>query len=178
MLGLIVIFVAIHCANFDSRFIHLETVANTVHSTVDTTKNVAAAAVEKGTSFVGSAKGSSFLLSTTIQPFILLLISSFVHFIFSHNLLFVIFNIFYLPFVDTVANTVNSTVDTTKSVAASAVDKGSSLIGSAKDTVASTYDATKNVAASAVDTGVSYATSAKGSLPYFFVFFFLYLFCF
>lgn len=42
---------------------------------------------------------------------------------------------YYLPqivFVDTVTNTVSATVDTTKNVAASAVDKGSAFVGSAK----------------------------------------------
>ena len=103
-------------------------------------------------------------------------------------------------FVDTLANTVHSTVDATKSVASSAVDKGVSFVGSAKgtslfcllfifcrssfitlfllkfnfvDTVANTFDATKNVAASAVDTGVSYAASAKGSCPRYFISFYI-----
>lgn len=52
--------------------------------------------------------------------------------------------------------TVANTVDTTKTAAASAVERGSSLIGSAKDTVASTaqstFEVTKNAAATAVDT--------------------------
>lgn len=41
----------------------------------------------------------------------------------------------FLPFVDTVANTVSSTVDTTKNVAASVVDKGVAFVGNAKSTV-------------------------------------------
>lgn len=67
--------------------------------------------------------------------------------------------------LDTVANT----VDTTKTAAASAVDRGSSLIGSAKDTVASTaqstFELTKNAAATAVDTTKNVAGSVveKGS---------------
>lgn len=67
--------------------------------------------------------------------------------------------------LDTVANT----VDTTKTAAASAVDRGSSLIGSAKDTVASkaqsTFEVTKNAATAAVDTTRNVAGSVveKGS---------------
>lgn len=67
--------------------------------------------------------------------------------------------------VDTVANT----VDTTKTAAASAVDRGTCLIGNAKDTVASTaqttFELTKNAAATAVDTTKSVAGSVveKGS---------------
>lgn len=38
----------------------------------------------------------------------------------------------HLYFIDTVASTVNATVDTTKNVASSAVDKGSSVVGSIK----------------------------------------------
>lgn len=38
----------------------VDTVANTVQSTVDTTKNVASSAIEKGSSVVGSAKGINF----------------------------------------------------------------------------------------------------------------------
>ena len=38
----------------------VDTLANTVHSTVDATKSVASSAVDKGVSFVGSAKGSYF----------------------------------------------------------------------------------------------------------------------
>ena len=36
----------------------IDTVASTVHTAVDTTKNVAAAAVEKGTTAIGTVKGS------------------------------------------------------------------------------------------------------------------------
>lgn len=67
-------------------------------------------------------------------------------------------------------DTVESTVDSTKTAAASAVDRGSSLIGSAKDTVASTarstFEVTKNAAATAVDTTRNVAGSIveKGSL--------------
>lgn len=43
------------------------------------------------------------------------------------------FNLYSI--VDTVTNTIHATVDTTKNVAAAAVDKSSSLIGSAKGTV-------------------------------------------
>lgn len=38
----------------------IDTVASTIQTSVDTTKNVAAAAVDKGTSLVGTAKGSTF----------------------------------------------------------------------------------------------------------------------
>lgn len=37
----------------------LDTVAQTVHATVDATKNVAASAIEKGTTAIGSAKGNT-----------------------------------------------------------------------------------------------------------------------
>lgn len=39
----------------------LDTVTGTVHTTVDTTKNVAASAVDKGASLVGAAKGILYL---------------------------------------------------------------------------------------------------------------------
>lgn len=76
-----------------------------------------------------------------------------------HILYIVIFTL------DSVANT----VDTTKNAAASAVDRGSSLIGSAKNSVASTaqstFEVTKNAAAAAVDTTRNVAGSVveKGS---------------
>lgn len=38
-------------------FIIIDTVVNTVQSTVDTTKNAAASVVDKSTSLIGSAKG-------------------------------------------------------------------------------------------------------------------------
>lgn len=66
----------------------------------------------------------------------------------------------------TIVDTVASTIDSTKNVAASAVGKGATLVGSTKDTVAntiqSTVDTTKNVAASAVQKGSSIVGSAKG----------------
>lgn len=66
----------------------------------------------------------------------------------------------------TIVDTVATTIDTTKNAAASAVDKGAALVGSAKDTVATTFqstvDTTKNVAASAVEKGSSLVGSAKG----------------
>lgn len=44
--------------HFTLRFACIvDTVASTVHSTVDTTKNAAASVVDKGVSFVGGAKG-------------------------------------------------------------------------------------------------------------------------
>lgn len=90
----------------------LDTVVNTVTNTVDTTKNVAASAVDKGAAFVGSAKGICTNLHWLVVEYLLL--------------------IFFLLILNTVVNTVHSTVDTTKNVAASAVDKGAAIVGSAK----------------------------------------------
>lgn len=51
------------------KCIFIDTVAKTVYSTVDTTKNVAAAAVEKGTTFIGTAKGITCFKSHLILTF-------------------------------------------------------------------------------------------------------------
>lgn len=56
MLGSFIIFLII-----------LETVTNTISTTVDTSKNVAAAAVDKGTTLIGTAKGSFILLFLITQ---------------------------------------------------------------------------------------------------------------
>lgn len=59
--------------------------------------------------------------------------------------------------IDTVASTVQATVDTTKNVASAAVDKGTSLVGT-------TVDVTKNAAATAVDKSTTLIGSAKGRI--------------
>lgn len=98
-------------------FCNVDTVASTIQTSVDTTKNVAAAAVDKGTAMVGTAKGSSSFNSCY------------------HKSLFRMFHTvtnmrFY--HVDTVASTIQTSVDTTKNVAAAAVDKGTAFVGTAK----------------------------------------------
>ena len=50
-------------------FVILDTVANTINTTVDTGKNVAAAAVDKGTSLIGTAKGRFISFSFYIYQF-------------------------------------------------------------------------------------------------------------
>lgn len=85
-------------------------------STVDTTKNVAASAVDKSASFLGNAKGTAKYSIVSI------------HRIFSDNSKLILF------IVDSVASTVSSTVDTTKSVAGSVFEKGTAFVGGAKGT--------------------------------------------
>lgn len=41
----------------------IDTVASTVHSTVDTTKNAAASVIDKGASLVGGAKGINYVIN-------------------------------------------------------------------------------------------------------------------
>lgn len=92
----------------------VDTVVSSVQATVDTTKNAASSALEMSTSAIGSAKG--------------ILIELWKY----YSLASPLFTRYFWLIVDSVANSVQATVDTTKNVAASAVEKGSSLIGCAK----------------------------------------------
>lgn len=87
---------------------------DTLVNTVDTTKNVAAGAVDKSLSFLGNAKGTAKYLKAII------------YWIFSY------YTELFIFIVDSVASTVSSTIDTTKAVAGSVVEKGTTLVGGAK----------------------------------------------
>lgn len=58
--------------SFDCVIIIVDTIANTVNSTVDTTKNAAATALEKGSSLVGAAKGNNNYVSPLNKTILLI----------------------------------------------------------------------------------------------------------
>lgn len=103
-------FIDYFCIIVIYSFCFVDTVVSTINTTFDTTKNVAASAVDKGTTLIGTAKGIIKNLFKIEQGDFCNLFK----------------NIF--SFLDSVA----STVDTTKKVAASAVDTGMSYVGTAK----------------------------------------------
>lgn len=98
----------------------VDTVSSTIQSTVDTTSRVAQSAIDTGKTYATTARGrfhTQYAIINIIIPWFIFILLSFT---------------FICVFLDSVANTVNSTVENTKHAAQSAVDTTKTYVDSAK----------------------------------------------